>query len=527
MTEVTPLIKPDKIFEAIARRRWYLLVSFCAAMAVGIYLARTLPRLYEANTTILVQPQGVPSQYVQSIVSSGLESRIKTISQQIKSRTNLERIIEMFHLFSKPDQADMFVEKKMELLRKRINVEFFKTGDYRREEASGFSISFKGEDPETVMKVTNTLATYFIDENLKVRESQAVGTNVFLEDELKIMRTRLEGQESALKIYREKYMGGLPEQLETNLRIIDSLQASIIQNQKSLREAKTEQMFLEKELPELGKQAETNLPDMKAPEEAEADDSKRLENLKALLEELENKYTERHPDVIRTRNLVKEMESRPKKASPEKPKQTLAQKNVAFELIKNKTLLTKRIRDLSVENKALTEEISNLSQKAAKYARLVEQTPKREQELLSLKRDYQNIRETYNSLLNRKLEATLAVNMEKKQKGEQFSILDPAKLPEMPVEPNMKKLFIAFVVGGLGFGAGLIFLLEKANSAYKDKSELEKALGLPVLATVTKIYQPRHERLRWLNFAASSILLVISILLLAGFAFVALKAPGI
>jgi uncharacterized protein involved in exopolysaccharide biosynthesis len=87
----------------------------------------------------------------------------------------------------------------------------------------------------------------------------------------------------------------------------------------------------------------------------------------------------------------------------------------------------------------------------------VEETPRRELELQSLNRDYANIRDIYNSLLNRKLEAELSVNMEKRQKGEQFRILDTAKLPEKPITPDVKKYFFLSLVAGLGVAAGIIF----------------------------------------------------------------------
>ena len=210
MADTPKKIKPEQILEIILKRHWFIIVPFSIAMVIGTIMAITLPRVYEAKTVILVQPQKVPSNIVQDIVSSDINARISTLSQQILSRSNLEKIIEEFNLFSGSEYEKMFPEKKVESLEKRISIKVTQGGS--RNAADSFSISFRGTDPEKVMRVTNSLASSFIDENLKIRESQAIGTNLFLEDELEAMRKRLMETEQQLKDYRETNMGGLPEQ---------------------------------------------------------------------------------------------------------------------------------------------------------------------------------------------------------------------------------------------------------------------------------------------------------------------------
>ena len=199
----TEAIKPEMIIGIVLRRRWFIIIPFCLSMIAGIYLSVTLPKEYQAETLILIEPQRVPQNYVQPIVSSDLDTRISTISQQIMSRTNLEKIIERFKLFSAPKYEKMYMEDKVESIRKRVSVEVTRV----RNDAEAFNISFIWADREKVMNIANTLATYFIDQNLKVREAQAVGTSNFLDDELNTMKIRLMGVEENLKKYRETYMG--------------------------------------------------------------------------------------------------------------------------------------------------------------------------------------------------------------------------------------------------------------------------------------------------------------------------------
>ena len=177
-----------------------------------------------------------------------------------------------------------------------------------------------------------------------------------------------------------------------------------------------------------------------------------------------------------------------------------------------------QIREIKAEIKTHTADISNLSAQIRVYQRRVENTPKREQEFLSIKRDYDNIKTTYDSLLNRKLEAEISVNMEKKQKGEQFLILDPARLPEKPISPDMQKLFLLVVAAGFGIGGGLIFLLEYLDTSFRSPKDIESYLGFPVIATLPLIYHQKDKMMQKLNQVFSIFSIMISFMLFTAFA---------
>ena len=113
----------SRLVEIAFRRRWLIILPLLLSGIAGLYLAFTLPRVYSATTLIVVQPQRVPSDYVQSLVTTGIEKQINTLSQEILSRTNLEKIIRQFNLFSDPDQQDMFMEDKVGQLQERIQVQ--------------------------------------------------------------------------------------------------------------------------------------------------------------------------------------------------------------------------------------------------------------------------------------------------------------------------------------------------------------------------------------------------------------------
>ncbi len=486
-------IKPEEIIEIILRRRWYIIIPFCLSMMIGIYFALTLPKVYSARTLILLQPQRVPADYVRTIVSIDIDSMINTLSQQILSRTNLEKIINEFKLYLGPKSENMFMEDKIEDMRKRITIDV--TRSRRRSAANSFSILFDGKDPEKVMRITNALANYFIGENLKTREAQAMGTSDFLDDELNSMRKRLEEVEQALKNYREAYMGGLPEQLESNLRILDRMQEQLIERRQNITDAKNRLIAIENAPPQ-GESLQTE-------GEVGTGDTLNLDQLIAQLKQLQSRYTDQHPDIIRLKERIADLEKEPQ-SSLQSP------------------VRSRQIEDIKREIRTLEGEISDIQKQVNIYEVRVEETPKREQELLSLNRDYDNINETYNSLLERKLEAELAVNLEKKQQGEQFRVIDPAKRPERPSDPDMKKLFLIFIAAGLGIGGGLVFLLEYLDTSFRKPNDIESYLGLSVLATVPVILHPRDVRMKRLNQGLSILSVIVAFALMAGFTLVSL-----
>ena len=189
--------------------------------------------------------------------------------------------------------------------------------------------------------------------------------------------------------------------------------------------------------------------------------------------------------------------------------------------------LRARINDAQREVKIAESELADLSRQIADYQRRIEDTPKREQELLGLKRDYQNIQASYDSLLNRKLEADIAVNMERKQKGEQFRVVDPARLPQRPSEPNTKKLFMVFVALGIGLGVGISFLLEFQNMSFRNPNDIEDLYGIPVLTTIPLLIKKRDIVLRKINNLASIAFCVIVGILLAVFGLLSIKGTQI
>lgn len=504
-------IKPENIIRIIVRQRWLILIFVSISITMGLIKTLKSTRIYEATTMILVQPQKVPQSFVRSVVSTGIESRISTISQQIMSRSNLEKIINQFGLFS--DKRGMYLEDKIMDLRSRIEVKISQA----RHGSEAFSIKYKGSNPQKVMKITNRLASYFMDENLKVREAQAVGTREFLDVELNKTRRKLELREKKLSDYRAKYMGGLPDELESNLRTLDRLQKQINSKQQLLRDFGNSLSEIKNQRAREKELLLTSMEqlDFLGTEEGHNDismDEKGASDLREAIDSLLLKYTDKHPDVLKLKVRLKKLESKIEKNKQEKAKKTEEKEETDTNEISGhdftKWQYESRIKELNKEIKRVSEDIKILEKMMEKYQKRVDETPKREQELQALNRDYKNIQAIYTSLLDRKLEAEISVNMEKKQKGEQFRILDQAKVPQKPVSPNVKKSFIMFL--GLGFvsSGGICFLLLLTDNKIRSSEDIEKITELPILVEISPITGKKQIIKNRINLSLFTILLI-------------------
>ncbi|MEJ5359014.1 MAG: GNVR domain-containing protein [Desulfobacterales bacterium] len=516
-----------RILSRVLQLRWLLIGVFCLAMLTGIYLAATLPRTYRSESTILVEPQSVPDKYVHSTVPIEIDARIASLAQQILSVSNLMDLIERFKLFADGPERNLFIEEKVEKMRRRLHVkiadEEFTKNRRGGSRASAFMISYEDPDPRKAYQVVNAIATFVIDQNLKMRQTVATGTSEFLSAELNRMRARLEEVEKALEEYRRVNMGELPEQLPSNLAVLDRLEQQLRQVHQNLRDEKNRLLIVETQLKFAQQMPPSSASGVPAPPET---GPAGLEALRQQLAALLAKYTESHPDVVALKKKIEALEKEMAEGgAPPQPPPAAAppvapggRPPLAAELLGQQQAILRNIKALEGEALKIQEQIEY-------YQKRVENTPKREQELLLLKRDYDNIKATYSSVLNRKLEADIALNMEKTQKGEQFRILDPPRMAEKPISPDLRMIFLACLVAGLGGGAGVVFLFEFFDRSVRKPEALQMRFSLPVLLVMPEVehLQPRRRRvLVWLNHALSAAGALACLALLAGLAAVTL-----
>ncbi len=501
----------------LSRRKWLAIFSFLFVIFAASVYNVAMPEQYKSTTTILIIPQRVPENFVQSTVSVGVEDRLATIQQQVTSRTRLMAVMDELGLF-KEERRKRTPEDVLELMRKRVEIEVVSDKSRRRDRGTeAFTISFLHETPNLAMLTTSRLASLFIDENLKTREQQAVGTSEFLDSQLQDTKGKLEGQEERLKQYKLQYMGELPQELQSNLSVLTRLQEQAKMNADGLRAAEDRKVFLEAQLGLIERTAKTVVREDGRVETVSTGDpvqamANELMLRRERLADMTAKYTDRYPEVVRLRREVEQLEARIAEAqrtasapgnaavkrSPVPLASPVLQGRDADEMrrLKAQIVATEaEIASLKAQKQETNRKIDNLQAK-------VDRSPRREQEIVALTRDYQNLKQSYDDLLKKKLEADISQNLEKRQKGEQFQVIDPANLPEKPFKPDRKRIFgIAFVLAiGLAFGGPIG--LEMADPTLRGRRDFRHFFDLPVLACIPVIKDAEYARKQALRKAA-------------------------
>jgi polysaccharide chain length determinant protein (PEP-CTERM system associated) len=476
------------LVRVIRRRRFWFMVPLLLGLAGSVLAYQVWPRKYRAFTTVLVEPQRVPADYVKPTVTSNIEDRLRTIEPQIMNRDNLERIIRELNLYSEVRHGDAMGDAVGQM-RRDLTIQL---------QGDTFFIFCRGKDPVKVARTANRVAELFIESNLKLRENQAQGTSAFLEHELERTKRRLELQEARIAAFKRLNMGDLPEQRDTNLRAVEQLQTKIEINMDALDKAETRKLMLQTQIAEMRRYPASSRSSHRggggvASSPSAPEPPSRLEQLQAELASLRARYTDRHPDVIRTQAEIEQLEKEESR-TPRREETATAMAPAADEeeederpaaaprvdpILKAELASVEReIRGLRAERERTLNDIANVQVR-------LENVPRVEQSLLSLTRDYDNIKRSYESLLDKRLNAKLYENLEKSQQGERFTILERALPPGTPYSPNMLLTLAAgLALGGL-CGLAAVVLRERADPTYFDADSLQQAFpGLPLLATI-------------------------------------------
>ncbi len=463
-------ISIQDLTDALIKKWYWVSMPLIFFILAGIWFLIVLPKTYEATTLILVHSQGIPRSYVQTTVSEGMAEQVRTLSQEVMSRSNLEAIINDMNLYARERKKGTPMDTLIASLRRMITIS---TNISQTGVTSSFSISYRGRDPKNVADVTNRLASIFIDSNLKLRAHQASETTEFLQKQLEELKVLLSQQEAKVQEYRNRYLGELPDQLNSNVSTITSLQMRLESLQTSLTAAMNRRLTIQNQL----SQAESGAPGTASQR------GQRLADLRNQLEEMRSKYTPDYPEIKRLENQISEIEKHPEKAS-----NTRIDPRVAD--------LKNQLNNATMEIDTIRNDENRIKAQAERYQGRVEDTPKREQELAGLNRDYNITQLNYQRLLDKYYEAKRAEDMEKRQQGEQFRIVDYAEPPQTPVMPNPKRIALIFVALGLGTGAGIITMLEILDTTVKGVKQLEGWSGNIPCITAIPLAQTESDKRR-------------------------------
>ncbi|HVQ76391.1 MAG TPA: GNVR domain-containing protein [Candidatus Binatia bacterium] len=499
------------------RRKWLVVPAFVLPLAAGVTVVMSMPTIYRSAATVIIERQRVPEAFVRPAVTEEITLRLRGISEQALSRERLERMITQFDLY--PEFRGL---EPMEhtVGRVRQDIGFVPGAPPARHLRVGlvaFAVTFQGRDPVKVANVANEVASFFVDENLKSRERQAAGTAKFLETQLAETKRRLDEHERKLSEFNRTHLGQLPSQLAANIATLEGLDSRLRQNGESQARANDRRSLLALQLSEqtaVVQQAGSSAvlvdpvsgrgPVMVDPASA------RLADLRRELAIARTRHTDAHPSVIRMKAEMVELErmltAAPPPPSAEEPTERAAGPVAAAgpthpQLIR----LRQQIAEVELESKTLKAQEGQLNQDIANLRARLENTPRVEQALTELSRDYGSARELYLTLSKRFDEARLAESMEQHQQGEQFRVIDPA-VPgtEVAAPKRLLLLAMALVIAAIP-AAVLLLAAEKLDTSFHSVDQLRAFTRVPVLSAVPRIVIARDRRRRRWRVALGSV----------------------
>jgi succinoglycan biosynthesis transport protein ExoP len=519
---------PAEYWAIIVRRRWTIMFSIFLCWTVAWTCSWLIPRSYRSEALILVEQQKVPEQYVVPNVTVSLQDRLQSMTQQILSRTRLQATINRFGLYSAKRGLDSVVPAgdAVERMRKDIKIEVVDSAA-RPGQLTAFRIDYSAGSPELAQRVNNELTSLFIEENLKSQQELSESTTAFLQSQLVEARKKLEEQETKVKKFKAEHFGDLPSQAETNVQILSGFQNQLLSTQRSLDAAKQQRLYLES-LQQQYQSAQANIggTDTHSGNTAQGVITE-LAELRRRLAEARTHLTEEHPDIISLNARIVQVEKLQGDLEKEKASRPDASKSngqidpsVAAEVQRGSTTPMMQVQS---QLKAVGLEIENYSQHAkelesqiASYRARLNLTPQTEQELADVSRGYEESKANYNSLLQKQNQSQLATNLEQRQQGEQFRVLDPPSTPNKPSAPNHLLLSLAGLAVGIAIGLGLTALLEATNVLVRQEKDLEGIVQARVLVGIPHLRAPGEGRFHayshWLEIgtAAAMVLLMLA-----------------
>lgn len=449
----------------LVKYKWPCLIGTLSLTLVFTVIIGKLPNVYEATTTILVDPQQVPEKYVSTVVSPDSYSRLNTLTQQVLSRSRLQEIIERFNLY--PDRRrSLSLEERVDEMRHDITIEV-KQGSGM--ELSTFSLTYQGKQPILVAAVANELADSFIQWNIRNRVEQVAGTKDFLSSELLGAKQNLERQENALRQFKMSHLGETPDQTGNNLNAMAGLRSALQGNTDAMNRLDEEKILLTHSIEPIPASANPHV--VLTPRQHLELEKRQLE---ATIEQLREHYSDRYPDVVRATRRLEEINAQLNSLPPDPVDPSAKASEEKSDVAVRLELIDKEMKKLEADRDRIQSQIES-------YQRKIDAAPIREQELVELTRNYDTSKVHYQALLDKSFNIAMAADLEQNQKAERFRVLDPARVPEKPVKPPRKKLIPASAFLAFGLSIFCVFVKEELSPVVRTETELRSLLPAGVL----------------------------------------------
>jgi protein tyrosine kinase modulator len=476
----------DDYLAILQRQRLLIIIPVILCAAAGYLLCLVLPPKYTSHTVVLVQQPTIPDNYVKPVVTEeDRNQRLASMQEQILSRTRLQHLVEQFGLYKK-ESKHVPMEELVERLKKSITVTPLNPMPGTRSlELPGFNVDVTLGEARLAQQVCTEITSMFMEQNLRLRQHRAEDTTQFLAKQLGEAKAKLDEQDAKLAAFQTRYIGELPEDEKTNLTMLEGMTPQLEAATQGLNQAQQEKAFVESLLSQ-------QLAALKSSQDGQNPQTldQQLSNLQNQLVQLQGHYTEEYPDVVKLKNEIAELQKKIQNASAQDQDQGQSSGYKAkVPMMEPPQIQQLRAQlhqtELSINQKKHEQE--KLQQQIRTLQSRIQLSPVIQQQFKALTRDFQTALNFYNDLLKKQNESQMATELERREQGEQFSVLDPPSLPERPSFPNRPLFSLGGLCVGLVLGLGLVQLSESRDKSMRTKRDVETHLKVSTLALIPSI----------------------------------------
>ena len=468
------------------RHRWPALAVSWFIAVVGIVVVLAVPDKYEASARIFVDTQSILKPLMSGLaVQPNIEQQVTMLSRTLISRPNVEKLIRM---------ADLDLGNTSKAAQEKLIQDL--TDTLRIQNAGRdnlYTLSYRDVSPDRAKRVVQSLVSIFVESSLGATRKDSDTARKFIEEQIKTYVAKLEEAEGRLKEFRLRNMelqGGEGRDMASK---VAEITAQVNQARLELREAEKARDSAKRQI-EAEKSQTANITTKSILQESAINVSTpeidgRISALKQNLDGLLQRFTERHPDVVNTRRLLKDLEEQKKKEVAELRKVAMAnpiasggpgQSLVAQEL-------GRMLAASEVQVAMLSARVGEYESRLGRARELMKTAPQIEAEFSQLNRDYGIQKKNYEDLVARRESASLSGDLEGASGVVDFRLIDPPRASPKPVAPNRLLLLPVALIAALGAGMGLAFVLSQLRSVFFDARALRNTIGLPILGVVTLV----------------------------------------
>lgn len=374
------------------------------------------------------------------------------------------------------------MDDRIDTVRKNIDIKPIHSEMARTGGLPGFFISYKDADAHTAQQVCGEIASLFVTANLNARAQSVEGTTEFLKGQLADAKRALDEQDAKLAAFQSKYMGRLPGEETPNMNMLTSLNTQLDATTQALNRMEQDKSYTESMI---AQQQSFSQPGERGGSVAPGSQEVALQNLQNEEADLTRRYTDDYPDVIAVRRRIKELQAKiaaqPSAPTTAAPASTAPSRNDSPAVQQ----LRAQLRSLEQGIQAKRHDQALVSGQIRMYQDRISSSPMVLEEYKNITRDYQTAQGFYDDLLKKMNQSKMATDLERRQQGEQFSVMDQPNLPDSPTFPRRGVFVGAGFMGGLFLGTILVAWREYRDTAIRSERDVWAFTKLPTLAVIS------------------------------------------